>query len=71
MRDDVGVEGVEEVVGLVGEGRRCGGEIPLAGKGEEHCGILHYLDQSFVQVVLHGLDDAAHLSRERGHLNHL
>ena len=60
LRDDVGVEGVEEVVCLIGEGRRGGGEVALAGEGEEHGCVLHYLDEGFVEVVLDGLDDAAH-----------
>ena len=60
LGDDVGVEGVEEVVCLVGEGRRGGGEVALAGEGEEHGCVLHYFDEGFVEVVLDRLDDSAH-----------
>ena len=71
LGNDVRVEGVEEVVGLVGEGGRAGGEVALAGKGEEHGGVLHHFDEGLVEVVLHGLDDAADLGGESGHLDHL
>lgn len=60
LGDDIGVEGVEEVVCLVWEGRRGGGEIALAGEGEEHGCVLHYFDEGFVEVVLDRLDDSAH-----------
>ena len=60
LGDDVGVEGVEEVIGLVGERRRGGGEVALAGEGEEHGCVLHYFDEGFVEIVLDRLDDAAH-----------
>ena len=62
LGDDVRVEGVEEVVGLIGEGRRGGGEVSLAGEGEEHGCVGHYFDEGFVEVVLDRLDDPAHLS---------
>ena len=71
LRDDVGVEGVEEVVCLVWEGGGGGGEVALAREGEEHGGVLHYVDEGFVEVVLHCLDDGAHLGGESGHLYHL
>ena len=60
LGDYVSVEGVEEVVCLVGEGRWGGGEVALAGECEEHGCVLHYFDEGFVEVVLHRLDDAAH-----------
>lgn len=71
MGDDVGVEGVEEVVCLVREGGRGGGEVALAGEGEEDGGVSHHLDQGLVEVVLHRLDDGAHLRGQRGHLDDL
>lgn len=71
MGDDVGVEGVEEVVCLVGEGRRGGGEVALACEGEEDGRVSHHLDQGLVEIVLHRLDDGAHLRGQRGHLDDL
>lgn len=71
MGDDVGVEGVEEVVCLIGEGGRGGGEVALACECEEDGGVSHDLDQGLVEVVLHRLDDGAHLRRQGGHLDDL
>ena len=71
LRYEVGVEGVEEVVGLVGEGWSRGGEVTLASEGEEHGGVVHDVDEGLVQTVLHHLDDAGHLSGQLGHLYHL
>lgn len=48
LRDDVGVEGVQQVIRLVGKGNGRLGEIPLAGKGQEFGGVLHNRDQGRV-----------------------
>ena len=61
LRYYVCIEGVEEVVCLVWEGGGGGGEVALAGEGEEHGCVLHYVDEGFVEVVLDRLDDGAHL----------
>lgn len=71
LRDDVGVEGVEEVVCLVWEGGRRGGEVALAREGEEDGRVAHYFDEGLVEVVLHRLDDGAHLRGQCGHLDDL
>ena len=71
LGDDVGVEGVKEVVCLVGKGRRGGGEVALGGEGEEHSCVVHYFDEGFVKVVLDRLDDAAHIGGKGSHLDDL
>lgn len=55
--DDVRVEAVEEVLLLIREGRGGGGEVALAGEGEEFRWVGHDGDDRFVEVPLHLADE--------------
>lgn len=69
--DDVRVEAVEEVLLLIRQGGARGGEVALAGEGEEGGRVRHDGRDGLVEVALHGLDEVAEAGFQVRHLHDL